>query len=66
MLPYITSRTSQLNQEFAFFPSSPPSSKGGVFELRTYQLVAGKLLEWEATWYETVFQTIVYYFNYHL
>ncbi|GJJ13172.1 hypothetical protein Clacol_007423 [Clathrus columnatus] len=50
MLPYITHRTSQLNQEFAFFPSSPPSCKGGIFELRTYQLAPGKLLEWEAAW----------------
>ncbi|KAL0576703.1 hypothetical protein V5O48_005270 [Marasmius crinis-equi] len=50
MLPYLTSRTSQLNQEFAFFPTAPPHSQGGVFELRTYQLVPGTLLEWENTW----------------
>jgi len=50
LLPYITSRTSQLNQEFAFCPSSPPHTQGGVFELRTYQLQPGRLLEWESTW----------------
>ncbi|KAF9270702.1 NIPSNAP-domain-containing protein [Marasmius fiardii PR-910] len=50
MLPYVTSRTSQLNQEFAFFPTAPPHSQGGIFELRTYQLVPGTLLEWENTW----------------
>jgi len=50
MLPYITSRTLQLNQEFAFLPSSPPRSKGGIFELRSYQLQPGTLLEWETAW----------------
>jgi len=50
MLPYLTSRTSQLNQEFAFMPTAPPHNKGGIFELRTYQLNPGTLLQWENTW----------------
>lgn len=50
MLPYLTSRSTQLNQEFAFFPSAPPHAQGGLFELRTYQLKPGTLLEWENTW----------------
>lgn len=50
MLPYLTSRSLQLNQEFAFMPTAPPHSKGGIFELRTYQLNPGTLLEWENTW----------------
>lgn len=50
MLPYLTSRSTQLNQEFAFLPSSPPRTQGGIFELRSYQLLPGKLLEWESTW----------------
>jgi len=50
MLPYLTSRSSQLNQEFAFFPSAPPHAQGGIFELRTYSLQPGTLLEWESTW----------------
>ncbi|ESK92672.1 nipsnap family protein [Moniliophthora roreri MCA 2997] len=50
MLPYINSRSCQLNQEFAFFPTAPPHAQGGIFELRTYQLVPGTLLEWENTW----------------
>ncbi|KAF8641007.1 hypothetical protein AX17_000652 [Amanita inopinata Kibby_2008] len=50
MLPYITSRSSQLNQEFAFFPTAPPHAQGGIFELRSYQLKPGTLLEWESTW----------------
>jgi NIPSNAP len=32
-------------------PSSPPRSQGGIFELRTYQLQPGALLQWESTWY---------------
>jgi len=50
LLPHLTSRTSQLNQEFAFLPTSPPRENGGVYELRSYQLKPGKLLEWEHTW----------------
>jgi len=50
LLPLLTSRSLQLNQEFAFLPSSPPRAKGGIFELRTYQLKPGTLLEWETTW----------------
>lgn len=55
MLPYIVTRSSQLNQEFAFFPSAPPHAQGGVFELRTYQLKPGTLLEWENAWFVVVF-----------
>ncbi|THV07452.1 NIPSNAP-domain-containing protein [Dendrothele bispora CBS 962.96] len=50
LLPYISSRSLQLNQEFAFLPTAPPHAQGGIFELRTYQLVPGTLLEWENTW----------------
>lgn len=50
MLPYLTSRSSQLSQEFAFFPTAPPHAQGGIFELRSYQLRPGALLEWEHVW----------------
>lgn len=50
LLPHLTSRTSQLTQEFAFFPTSPPHAQGGIFELRSYQLKPGTLLEWENAW----------------
>jgi len=50
LLPYLTSRNLQLNQEFAFFPSSPPHEEGGIFELRSYQLRPGALLQWETAW----------------
>jgi hypothetical protein len=50
MLPYVTSRSLQLNQEFAFSQLHLPMRQGGIFELRTYQLKAGTLLEWETAW----------------
>ncbi len=50
ILPTLHSRSSQLMSEFAFWPSSPPRERGGVFELRTYDLVPGTLLEWENAW----------------
>jgi hypothetical protein len=50
MLPFLTSRSTHLNQEFAFFPSAPPHTEGGIFELRSYSLKPGTLLEWETTW----------------
>lgn len=48
--PFIQSRWSQLCQEFAFFPSAPPHNEGGIFELRSYTLKPGALLEWENAW----------------
>ncbi|EIN13886.1 NIPSNAP-domain-containing protein [Punctularia strigosozonata HHB-11173 SS5] len=50
LLPHLTSRELQLCQEFAFLPSSPPREAGGIFELRTYTLKPGTLLQWEHTW----------------
>ncbi|KAK7063985.1 Zn(2)-C6 fungal-type domain-containing protein [Favolaschia claudopus] len=54
LAPFITSRSSQLNQEFAFLPTAPPHAEGGVFELRSYQLKPGTLLEWENTWHRGI------------
>ena len=53
MFPYLMSRTNQLNQEFAIMPTKPPHAEGGIFELRTYALQPGTLLEWENSWYVT-------------
>ncbi|GAA5900290.1 hypothetical protein JCM6882_002298 [Rhodosporidiobolus microsporus] len=50
ILPLLQSRTSQLNREFRFWQTSPPATKGGLYELRTYQLKPGALLEWEHEW----------------
>src|SRR5712691_694769 len=49
--PFLQTRATQLAQEFAFLPTSPPREEGGIFELRAYQLNPGTLLDWEATWY---------------
>jgi hypothetical protein len=49
--PFLQSRSTQLTQEFAFLPTSPPHSEGGIFEMRSYQLNPGALLEWEMAWY---------------
>lgn len=54
ILPNITSRQHQIISEFSFWPSSPPRDSGypdgGVFEMRTYQLQPGTLLQWESAW----------------
>ncbi|KJE01945.1 nipsnap family protein [Cryptococcus gattii NT-10] len=54
ILPHVTSRQHQLLSEFSFWPSSPPHDSGypdgGVFEMRSYLLQPGKLLEWEYAW----------------
>ncbi|KAH6629979.1 hypothetical protein B0J18DRAFT_86539 [Chaetomium sp. MPI-SDFR-AT-0129] len=42
-------RTS-LMQEFSFWPTTPPRQLGGLFELRSYTLHPGNLLEWETHW----------------
>ncbi|BGP46966.1 hypothetical protein JCM10450v2_002818 [Rhodotorula kratochvilovae] len=47
ILPLINSRTSQLCTEFKFFPVTEPQERGGIYELRTYDLKPGALLEWE-------------------
>ncbi|KAH9816022.1 hypothetical protein DFH28DRAFT_967593, partial [Melampsora americana] len=48
--PLIQSRTSQLCREFAFWPCSGPKVNGGIYEMRSYQLKPGTLLEWETEW----------------
>jgi len=50
LLPFLQGRSRQLNQEFAFLPTAPPHAEGGIFELRSYQLKPGTLLEWENAW----------------
>lgn len=54
LLPHLISREHQIMSEFSFWPSSPPRDSGfpdgGIFEMRSYQLQCGKLLEWEGAW----------------
>lgn len=46
----ITSKKVSLMQEFSFWPTTPPRQLGGVFELRSYTLHPGNLLDWETHW----------------
>jgi hypothetical protein len=46
----IESKNSSLMQEFSFWPTTPPRKLGGIFELRSYTLHPGNLLEWETHW----------------
>ncbi|KAK7204226.1 NIPSNAP-domain-containing protein [Myxozyma melibiosi] len=49
--PLLRSRSNKLVQEFSFWGgTAAPRSLGGVFELRTYELQPGRLLEWETSW----------------
>ena len=46
----IKSKHNSLMQEFSFWPTTPPRQLGGLFELRSYTLHPGNLLEWETHW----------------
>jgi hypothetical protein len=46
----IAARRTSLMQEFSFWPTTPPRQLGGLFELRSYTLHPGNLLEWETHW----------------
>ncbi|RVX73119.1 hypothetical protein B0A52_02246 [Exophiala mesophila] len=46
----IYSKNISLMQEFSFWPTTPPRELGGLFELRSYTLHPGNLLEWETHW----------------
>ena len=48
--PLLSNRSNWLTQEFSFWPSSPPRKTKGLYELRTYHLKPGHLLEWEQHW----------------
>ncbi|PKY47740.1 NIPSNAP-domain-containing protein [Rhizophagus irregularis] len=48
--PMLQNRKSQICLEFAFWATSPPAALGGIYELRSYRLKPGRLLEWENHW----------------
>lgn len=48
--PLIKSKRMSLMQEFSFWPTTSPRKLGGLFELRSYKLHPGNLLEWETHW----------------
>lgn len=50
----LASRSNWLTQEFAFWETAPPHTSAAphpIYELRTYHLKPGVLLEWESNWY---------------
>ncbi|XDG07515.1 hypothetical protein ABKA04_007130 [Annulohypoxylon sp. FPYF3050] len=46
----VTSKNTSIMQEFSFWPTTSPRQLGGLFELRSYTLHPGNLLEWETHW----------------
>ena len=50
LMPMLRSRSNQICLEFAFWATSPPRNHGGIFELRSYSLKPGRMLEWETNW----------------
>ncbi|WFD37648.1 uncharacterized protein MJAP1_000595 [Malassezia japonica] len=51
LLPLINGRQNWLTQAFTFWtPSLPPKGPDSIYELRTYNLQPGHLLEWERDW----------------
>jgi len=46
----LISRCREMMLEFAFWATSTPHEQGGIFELRTYYLKPGRMLEWETNW----------------
>lgn len=48
--PMLIKRENQICLEFAFWATSKPKFDGGVYELRTYLLKPGRMLEWEQNW----------------
>jgi hypothetical protein len=52
LAPTIESRRNEICLEFAFWETISPAKKlnGGLYELRSYALKPGNLLEWEQHW----------------
>ncbi|KAJ3035539.1 hypothetical protein HDV00_003693 [Rhizophlyctis rosea] len=48
--PMLRSRSNQMMLEFAFWQGAPPAVHDGVYELRSYLLKPGKMMEWETEW----------------
>ncbi|KAJ1922346.1 hypothetical protein H4219_000208 [Mycoemilia scoparia] len=48
--PLLRKRENQIMLEFGFWTTSSPVTTGGIYELRSYTLLPGRLLEWEQNW----------------
>jgi len=49
-LSLVTSRTNQLCYKFSFWPNYVDDYDGGIFEIRTYTLKPGSMMEWANVW----------------
>lgn len=49
-LSLVTSRTNQLCYKFSFWPNYVDDYDGGIFEIRTYTLKPGSMMEWGNVW----------------
>lgn len=50
LLSMLRSRESQIMFEFAFRKGSPPTEDHFIYEMRSYLLKPGRMLEWEQEW----------------
>jgi hypothetical protein len=50
LLPMLRHRHNQICLEFAYWATSPPADHNALYELRSYTLQPGHLLEWESHW----------------
>ncbi|KAI8922049.1 hypothetical protein DFJ77DRAFT_445106 [Powellomyces hirtus] len=50
LAPMLRSRKNSMLLEFAFCQGSPPPLDQSIYELRSYMLKPGRLLEWETEW----------------
>ncbi|KAJ3401798.1 hypothetical protein HDV05_000265, partial [Chytridiales sp. JEL 0842] len=50
MRPMLRERQNQMMLEFDFWMNSGPAIHNGIYELRTYQLKPGRMLEWATEW----------------
>ncbi|KAI9015188.1 hypothetical protein BC832DRAFT_547657 [Gaertneriomyces semiglobifer] len=50
LAPMLRSRQNQMLLEFSFWQGGPPAAPDGIYELRSYLLKPGCLLEWETEW----------------
>ncbi|KAJ1555381.1 Nipsnap [Cladochytrium tenue] len=48
--PMLRSRENHMMQEFDFWVGSEPSTRGSIYELRSYVLKPGRLMEWKNEW----------------
>lgn len=49
-MPMLRSRENQIVLEFSFWNASIPHDLNSIYELRTYRLKPGRMLEWEQGW----------------